>query len=89
MAKKGIQFAFQVEDRPGSIREIADIIRAHGGRLISILSSYDNVPAGFRKVYIRIYDIERTLLQKLQDELIASAELLYLVDHRENKRMIF
>ena len=88
IGKKGIQFAFQVEDRPGSIREIADIIRTHGGRLVSILSSYDNVPDGFRKVYIRIYDIERPLLHVLEEELMAAAQLLYLVDHRENVRMI-
>ena len=37
--KKGIQFAFQVEAYPGSIKELVDIIRKYGGRLISILSS--------------------------------------------------
>jgi len=79
----------QVADRPGSIREIADVIREHGGRMVSILSSYDNVPEGYRKVYIRMYDIDRPRLQKLQDELIATTRLLYLVDHRENKRVIF
>ncbi|MBC2743669.1 MAG: CBS domain-containing protein [Desulfosarcina sp.] len=89
VGKKGIQFAFQVEDRPGSIKKIADVIRAHGGRTISILTAYDNVPEGYHKVYIRIYDIDRPRLQKLQDELIATAKLLYLVDHRENKRVIF
>ena len=31
--KKGIQFAFKVEDRPGSTKELADIIRNYNGRL--------------------------------------------------------
>ena len=30
----GIQFGFQVEDRSGSITEVADIIRAYGGRMV-------------------------------------------------------
>ena len=39
VGKRGIQFAFQVEAYPGSIKELVDIIRKYGGRLISILSS--------------------------------------------------
>jgi acetoin utilization protein AcuB len=89
VGKKGIQFALQVEDRPGSIKEIADIIRAHNGRLVSILTSYDNTPEGYRKVYIRTFGIDRAVVQKLTDQLIVSAKLIYLVDHRENKRVIF
>ena len=59
----GIQFGFQVEDRPGSIKEVADVIRSYGGRMVSILSSYDEVPEGYRKVYIRMRSIERSKLQ--------------------------
>jgi len=36
-----------------------------------------------------MYDIDRHRLHELQDELIATTRLLYLVDHRENKRVIF
>ncbi|MDH3885608.1 MAG: CBS and ACT domain-containing protein, partial [Desulfobacterales bacterium] len=62
----GIQFGFQVEDKPGSIKEVADAIRAFGGRMVSILTSYDDVPNGYRKVYIRMHSIERSQLQKLK-----------------------
>jgi acetoin utilization protein AcuB len=89
VGKRGIQFAFQVEDRPGSIKEITDIIRKHGGRMISILSSYENVPEGYRKVYIRDYGIERKELKQLKNELKEKATLLYMVDHRENKREVY
>lgn len=89
VGKRGIQFAFQVEDRPGSIREVADVIRNHGGRMASILSSYDNAPEGYRKVYIRIYDIDRGELEKLKKELGKKAILLYMVDHREDLREIY
>ena len=89
VGKGGIQFAFQLEDRPGSIKEVADIIRLYGGRMVSILTFYENVPAGYRKVFIRMHSIERTRLQQLKEELSYKAALIYMVDHRENKREIY
>ena len=85
----GIQVGFQVEDRPGSIKEVADIIRTYGGRMVSILSSYDEVPEGYRKVYIRMRGIERSELQKLIQKLESKAGLLYMIDHTEDNREIF
>jgi len=85
----GIQFGFQVEDRPGSIKEVADIIREFGGRMVSILTSYDRVPEGYRRIYIRMRNIERSKLQKLKDRLGAKASLLYMIDHQENNREIY
>ena len=89
LGKRGIQFAFKVEDRPGSIKEITDIVRNHGGRIASILSTYERVPAGFRLVYIRAYDLKRDDLQQLVEELSGKALLLYLVDHREDIRHVY
>jgi len=89
VSKGGIQFAFQLEDRPGSIKEVADIIRLYGGRMVSILTSYDGVPEGYRKVFIRMHSIERAKLQQLKEELSYKAALIYMVDHRENIREIF
>jgi len=89
VGNKGIQFGLLVEDRPGSIKEVADIIRRYGGRMVSILSSYDQVSEGYRKVYIRMRSIERTELQNLKQELESKAGLLYMVDHFENNREIF
>ena len=89
IGKQGIQFAFQVDDRPGSIKELADIIRANGGRMTSILSSYDETPEGTRKVYIRMYGIDRVELIDLMEKLREKAKMLYMVDHREDKRQIF
>lgn len=89
LSKRGISFAFMVEDRPGSIKDVNDVIRKYGGRMASILSSYDSAPAGYQKVYIRMYNIDRTRLPQLREEFKAKATLLYMVDHRENKREIF
>jgi acetoin utilization protein AcuB len=89
VGKGGIQFAFQLDDRPGSIKEVADVIRKYGGRMVSILSSNENVPEGYRKVYIRMRSIDRPRLQKLKEELSQKAALIYMVDHREDEREIF
>lgn len=89
LGKHGIQFAFQIEDRPGTIKELTDIFRVHNGKIASILSSYEDVPAGFRNVYIRIYDIPREDLPAMQAELQEKAKMIYIVDHRDNRREIF
>ena len=86
---KGVQYAFSLEDQPGTIKEVADIIRAYGGRIVSILTSYEDVPHGYRKVYIRLHRIKREKLLELDEELKKKTAILYMVDHRENKRAIY
>ena len=49
----GHRICVTIEDRPGSIREVADIIRKHGFHLHGILTSYEGVREGYRKVMIR------------------------------------
>lgn len=89
LGDQGLQLAFLAPDQPGSIKWLADEIRAYGGRLLSVLSSYDRVPKGFRKIYIRAYNLERDRLPELLAELGTRAKLLYLVDHKHNRREIF
>ena len=85
----GIQFAFKTRDYPGTIKELADVIREFGGQMVSILSSYDKVPEGFRTVYIRMRHIDRHRLASLKKRLMEKATLLYMIDQRENRREIF
>lgn len=89
VGRRGIQFAFELEDRSGSIQEVADIIRHYGGRMVSILSTYEHVSKGFRKVFIRMYGVDRKRLPSLEEELRKKGNILYVVDHRENRREIF
>jgi len=89
VGKRGIQFAFLLEDRAGSIKEVADVIRAHGGRMASILSSYEKAPEGHRYVYIRMYGVHREDMPQLKEDLKKKGKMLYIVDSRENKREIF
>lgn len=89
LSKRGILFAFKLEDSPGSIKELTDIIRKYRGRMASILSSYEGVPDGYRMAYIRMYAVDRGRIPQLKEELRRKAALLYMVDLRENKREIF
>jgi len=75
----GIQFAFNLEDRPGSIKEVGDMIRKHGGRMVSILTSYDMCDEGCRHVYIRIKEIPEDQFKALTDDLDKNFILLYAV----------
>ncbi len=57
--------------------------------MVSILSTYEGMPTGSRKVFIRMLGVEREKLPQLEDDLREKATLLYVVDHRENRREIF
>ena len=89
LGKKGIQFAIRIKDMPGIIKEVRELIHEHGGRTASILSSSDNAPEGYLNFYFRIYQIDREKLPSLLDKVREKGTLLYVVDHREDKRTIY
>jgi acetoin utilization protein AcuB len=89
LSKRGVQLGFLLDDKPGSIKEVTDIIRRHNARLVSILSSYDKAPVGYRHVYIRAFNVNRDQIHQLIEELKTKAKLLYVVDHKENIREIY
>jgi len=65
----GHRIYLTIEDRPGSIREVADIVRHHGFHLQGILTSYEWAREGYRKVVIRTTDMGdfRGLREDLED----------------------
>lgn len=85
----GIVFGLLTEDRPGSIKELTDILRAHGGRLASILTTYERTPKGKRRLHIRVRGLDRTQMPTIREGLQQKAKLLYVIDMRENRREIF
>ncbi len=76
----GVQFAFDLEDRAGSIKEVADIIREFGGRIVSILSMSDPKDESHRHVYIRIKETAEENFQKMIEELKKKFMLLYVTE---------
>jgi acetoin utilization protein AcuB len=87
LANRGIQLALCVEDQPGSIKQVTDVVRTFGGRLVSLLTSYERAPAGYRNVYVRACRVDRSSLAQMLEALRQKGQLLYMVDHRENQRV--
>ncbi|MEA3416409.1 MAG: CBS and ACT domain-containing protein [Thermodesulfobacteriota bacterium] len=71
------QFALCLIDKPGSVHEVADVIRTMGGRVVSILASYDLADEGYRNVYFRIRHMEHDRLAKLVNILEEKFTVLY------------
>jgi acetoin utilization protein AcuB len=65
----GVQIGFTLPDERGSLKEVLDCLRQHKARVISVLTSYDQVESGFRKVFIRIMDMDKSALNELRQEL--------------------
>lgn len=76
----GIQFAFNLEDRPGSIKEVAEYVREANGQIVSILSTTDTADEGYRHVFIRVKKLTgeplQTMIQKLEKDFM----LLYVIE---------
>jgi hypothetical protein len=87
--KRGIHFGMVVDDRPGSIMEVANRIHSAGGRMVSLMASYEGAEKGKRKLYIRIIDLKREILEELKQQLQSVAKLIYLIDLRENNRRLY
>lgn len=88
VSNKGQIFAFRIQDRPGSIKVITDILRQSGGRLCSIMTSYDDIEEGFRKVFIHAFDIEPDRFDQLVEKLHDAGDLYYVADLARGFRKI-
>lgn len=77
----GIQFAFNLEDRTGSIKEVTDVIREGGGeQIVSILSVTETADEGYRHVFIRVRKIPEERLPGLLKRLEREFMLLYVIE---------
>ena len=76
----GVQFAFALEDRAGSIKEVADVMRDEGAQIVSILSTSDTAEPGRRNVFIRVKKAPQDSLARLVDRLKCKFTLLYVIE---------
>ena len=74
-----IQLAFDIEDYPGSINNLVNIIRSHEARLASVLTCQEHVSSGRIEVYVRIKDISDEQLETLVEELKEEFNILYVI----------
>lgn len=75
----GVQMGFKLPNQPGSLKAVLDDLRNHGARIVSILTAYERSEEGFRQVYIRIGDMEKTEMKKLKDEMDSKYGFLFWV----------
>ena len=75
-----LAIGFELADRPGAIKGVTDVIRAHGGRIASIFTAYEGAPEGFGLVFIRAKDIKDE--QALRQELEAKSTVLYFIHEK-------
>ena len=70
-----LAMALELPDEPGSIKTVTDVIRAHGGRIASILTGYEGAPEGSRHVFIRAKEVKDE--KALRKELESKHRILY------------
>jgi acetoin utilization protein AcuB len=70
----------ELPDQPGSIKTVTDVIRAHGGRIASIFTTYEGAPEGFGQVFIRAKNVkdEPALLKELE----AKSTVVYFIHEK-------
>ena len=79
----GVQFALRLEDRPGLIKEVVDLLRERGARFVSLLTSYTSVQEGHRDVYIRVKNLSPEAIEAAEKELASRYQVLYVKQERE------
>jgi len=75
----GVQFALRLEDRPGLIKEVVDLLRERGARFVSLLTSYATAKEGYRDVYIRVKNLSPEAVQAARAVLASRYEVLYVI----------
>jgi len=75
----GIQIGLKLPDQRGTLKEVLDCLRGHKARVISILTSYDKVEEGYRQVFLRVMDMEKSVLNELKKELSEKYDLMFWV----------
>lgn len=48
-----LQFVMEIPDTGGNVTKLIDVLRQNRARVLSILTSFDDAPAGFKRVSIR------------------------------------
>ena len=79
VSRQGIQLVFLLSDDPGSVIELLSHLGDQDIRLTSVLTSYENVKPGKRKVSIRVQSAGKHTVDSLIELLRGSYELLYYV----------
>jgi acetoin utilization protein AcuB len=75
-----LQIGLEVVDQPGAVKKVTDLIRAHGGRVVSITTHYEEAPEGFQHLYIRCKALENE--EALFEDLEENFKILYRTHYK-------
>jgi acetoin utilization protein AcuB len=75
-----LQIGLEVEDQPGSVKKVTDMVRTHGGRIVSITTHHEDAPLGFLHLYIRCRAVEDE--EALMQEFEQKFKTLYLTHYK-------
>ncbi|WP_320173649.1 CBS and ACT domain-containing protein [Maridesulfovibrio sp.] len=75
----GVQVGLALSNKPGSLNGVLDYLKENGGRVMSILTSYEPEQENMRHVFIRIHDMDKASLNKIKEGLAENFNLLYWV----------
>ncbi len=79
ISQGGVQYALRLEDKPGIIKEVVDLLRQKGARFVSLLTSYATAKEGFRDVYLRVKNLPPDAAEAAKADLAGRYELLYMI----------
>jgi acetoin utilization protein AcuB len=74
----GVKIAIEIPDIPGTTQEVINTIRAHGGRILSVMTSYDVDKEGHRHQFVRT-DVDEKKLQELIEVIGKRFKVLYSI----------
>ena len=72
----GVKIAIELPNIPGTTQQVINMIRDHGGRILSVMTSYDADKEGHRHQFVRT-EIEEKKLQELLDVIGKHFKVLY------------
>jgi len=73
----GVKIALDLPEIPGTTQVVINIIKKYGGRIMSVMTSYDLPEEGHRHVFIRTKYIEGKRLDRVLQELNKHFQVLY------------
>ena len=83
ISQGGVQYALRLQDSPGLIKDVVDLLRNKGARFVSLLTSYAAAQEGFRDVFIRVKNLTPEAAQAAKAELASRYEFLYMIQEED------
>jgi len=78
LTRGGVKLAVELPDVPGTTQEVINTIRTHGGRILSVMTSYNVDKEGHKHLFVRT-DTEEKNLHELLEVIGKRFRVLYAI----------